>query len=930
MHHAARIGTLRRLIGAALLGAGLAWSDTGEARVRTPGARWIDAGDGFRRRGTWTALGRVADEWVVPAVDADRLVARQAAEPLPAGPAHGALRLVRRRDPSPTPRLTVRGLRDRLDAVRQDDGGARADPVFADPRTGLRLVPRGQIVVRLAAGATPGELPPVFAAARRLPGTADQYLLACPALTAEAMLEQVSALNDLPQVVWAEPDFLKEWRRHRMLNDPLLGDQWHLRNNGYWFLSGTPYSPAGVDIDAPVAWDRQTGSVDVVIAVIDDGVQAAHPDLQPNLYANPFEIAGNGVDDDGNGYPDDVSGWDFINATNTPEPKVADDRHGVATAGLAAARGDNGIGGSGVAPFCRILPVKIFQGDTFVGSSALANAIRYAAGLTTPAPWRGADVLNMSFGGGAPALVEDSAFTDAALLGRQGKGCVLVASSGNSASDYYPFQQQLAPGTYYFEWRYRKDPAVSFGDDTCRLGLVRFPDGTVERFDQPTPPAGWNFKPEADKPGWMIEDNPAKSFGLGRYQARAQITQNNSYALCRSKPVTFTTSSSIIFYYWISSEASYDFIEFRAVKTDAAPPPFAPVDSGVYPTDPYVAYPASHADVIAVGASTEFDYRSYFSQYGSDLDLVAPGGGGLVGIATTDRTGADGYASGDETTQFSGTSASAPIVSGAAALLLSRHPDLTAAAVRSLLRRTADKVGGLAYTGGEADAGGRSEFLGYGRLNAGRLLGLARVTVHTGVGGVSATADAATDFFCEPVQAPTLAAQAADYFTFGTWEAEPPAHASIFTPAAAGTVAAIYDDVALTATFDPLLAALGTPLHWLAAHGLTAPDFDTAEADDADADGHAAWQEWLAGTDPGDDASVLRMTAFQRLADGRCVVSWSSVSNRVYDILSSVAPAGTEPEQVAQGLAATAPLNVHTTAPLPAATRFIRVRATPP
>ena len=121
-------------------------------------------------------------------------------------------------------------------------------------------------------------------------------------------------------------------------DDPLLGDQWHLHNNGFRFLNGTPYSPADVDIDAPEAWDRQTGRADVVIAVIDDGVEADHPDLQANIYVNGDEIAGNGVDDDGNGYRDDVSGWDFINATNTPEPKVAGDGHGVATAGLAAAR----------------------------------------------------------------------------------------------------------------------------------------------------------------------------------------------------------------------------------------------------------------------------------------------------------------------------------------------------------------------------------------------------------------------------------------------------------------------------------------------------------------------------------------------------------------------------------------------------------------
>lgn len=912
----------------------VAWADLSGNPARSRGSRWVDMGDGYHGRGGWVALGRVADEWVVPADDAARLQARGTFEPLPdgEGPAHSSLRLVRhgKRDKA-TPRPNMQPVRERLTDLRTQAGGRQANPVFADRRSGLRLVPQGQIVVRLTVGTTPADLPFTFASTRPLSGTTDQYVLACPTLTAEEMLARVSALAEVPEVMWAEPNFLKEWRRHQIPNDPLFSQQWHLQNNGYSFTNGLPYSPADVDIDAPEAWQRQSGSADIVIAVIDDGVQAAHPDLAANIFVNSGEIAGNGLDDDGNGYRDDISGWDFINATHTPEPKVADDRHGVATAGLAAARGNNGIGVSGVAPLCKILPIKIFQGATFVGSSTLATAIRYAAGLTTPTPWRGADVLNMSFGGGAPSLVEESAFTDAATLGRQGKGCVLVASSGNSASDYHPYSKVLSPGTYYFEWRYTKDAGFSTGDDTCRLGLVLFPDGTVERFDQPTPPVGWNFKPESDKPGWVIEDNPAKSYGLGRYQARAQITANNSYALCRSKLVTFTATKSITFQYWISSEAGYDFIEFRAVRTDAPPPPFTQIDSGAYDTDPYVAYPASHADVIAVGATTEFDYRSYFSQYGSDLDLVAPGGGGLLGIVTTDRTGTDGYnAAGDETLTFAGTSASAPIVSGAAALLLSRHPDLTAATVRMLLRQTADKIGALAYTDGMAGAGGRNDYYGYGRLNVGRLLWLARVNMVAGFGGASATADGATTFFGEAMPLPTLHATAGDYFTFQQWTATPATNAHIFVPAAAATVAAIYDDVTLTAMFDPMLAALGTPLYWLAEHGLDSPDFDTAETSDDDTDGHAAWQEWQAGTDPGDGASVFRVSSFERRSDGRCVVTWASVTNRVYDVLVSATPDGASPTLVAEDLAATAPLNVHTTAPLPTAASFVRIRAKTP
>lgn len=909
-----------------------AWRGAGAVPERHPLNRRLDAGDGYRRQGAWVALERLADEWVVPADATAVLCANGTLQPLSGQgqllAVHGEGRLVQRTSSPGLQRLDARSVRLGLDEVRTQDGGAQANPVYADPRTGLRLIPRGRIVVRLAPGVEPDSLPLPFEAAERLPGTQDQYVLKLAETAAEEILARVSSLDDLPQVVWAEPDFLKEWHLHRMLNDPLLAEQWHLHNTGYTLLNGPLYSPAGVDISAPDAWDRQMGREDVVIAVIDDGVQAAHPDLQANIFTNAGEVAGNGVDDDGNGYVDDVSGWDFINNTNTPEPKVAGDRHGVATAGLAAARGDNSIGVSGVAPFCKILSLKIFQGGTYVGSSALANTIRYAAGLTSPNTWRGADVLNMSFGGGEPSLIEYSAFTDAATLGRQGKGCVLVASSGNSASDYRRYSKSLSPGTYYFEWRYTKDAGFSAGDDTCRIGLVLFPDGTVERFDQPTPPAGWDFTPEAGNPGWVIENNPAKAYGLGRYQARAQPMQsNNSTALCRSRSVTFTQTNSVSFDYWISSELNYDFIEFRAVKAgEESPPAFTQVASGVSDIDPYVAYPASHPHVIAVGATTEFDYRSHFSQYGEDIDLMAPGGGGLVNIVTTDRTGTDGYnQSGDFVMTFSGTSASAPIVSGAVALLLSRHPDLTASVVRSLLCRAADKVGSVAYAGGEVGAGGRNNYYGYGRLNAGRLLWLARVSAVAGHGGLFATADNTDDLFCESGALPMLLTESDQYFTFQQWQASPASNAVIFAPTATTTDATIFDDVTLTASFSPLLAARGTPLYWLAAHGLVAPSFDAAEASDDDGDGHAAWQEWQAGTDPDDGASILRVSALERLADGRCVVQWLSVSNRIYDVLTSAAPDGTSATILASGIAPTAPLNVYTSAPLAAAAQFIRV-----
>lgn len=925
---------VRRLLVGAVGAAGMASAVSLSAPL-SPGPR-RDAGDGYRAGGRWKPLRRMTGEFVVDAETAAALKPDERFELVPGGRLPAAsLRLVRRAASAVAGRASGRGAGEDLDRLRGRLGKHRVNPVFADPRTGVRLAPRGRIVVCLAPGADPDLLPPRYGPLSPLPGTADQFVLSLPNRTAEALLAAVSELDALPGVAWAEPDFLKEWRRNLVLDDPMLGQQWHLSNPGTQWSDGTPYSPAGVDIGAPGAWDRNTGDPAIVIAMLDDGVPSAHPDLQANLFSNPGEIAGNGLDDDGNGYVDDISGWDFVNNHSSAEPKVADDRHGTATAGLAAAVGNNGLGVSGVAPGGRILPVKIFQGSSFAGSSELANAVRYAAGLTAPQAWRGADVLSMSFGGGAPTAIEDSAFADAASRGRAGRGCALVASAGNSAHYYKEFRSpELPAGDYVFEWRYRKDERVSAFEDTCRIGLVIFPDGALERFDDPAPPPGWNFHPDPAEYAWVIEDNPARSFGLGRYQARpAEMTRNNSQALCRSPTISISVPGALSFYYWISSEAGYDVIEFRAVRAGDPPPAFTVVDSGDPATDsyvwydPYVAYPASHPDVIAVGASTEFDYRSYFSQYGDDLDLMAPGGGGFLGIVTTDRTGADGYnSSGDYTTGFSGTSASAPIVSGAVALLLSRHPDLTAGEVRTLLRRTADKTGGLAYSGGEAGAGGRNPYYGYGRLNAERLLGLARITTDPGFGGLEAGIDGSAALFCEPGSQHTLHALADTYFDFLQWTAEPAVHAALFQPAQADSMVTVYDDVTLTAAFSALTAARGTPLYWLDGHGLSTPSFDAAEREDADGDGHAAWEEWIAGSDPTNAASVLRIETFDRRTDGRCVLQWPSATGRVYDVLAFETPdAG--PVPLAESLPATPPSNVHTSVPLPSGTRFFRVRA---
>src|SRR5690606_32622960 len=122
-------------------------------------------------------------------------------------------------------------------------------------------------------------------------------------------------------------------------NDPMLGDQWHYNNTGQ--VDGTP----GSDISLFQAWSIETGSPDVIIGVTDGGAQVNHPDLAANMWINEDEIPGNGIDDDNNGFVDDIHGYGF----GDNSPTIAPDDHGTHVSGTIAAVTNNGLGVAGVA-----------------------------------------------------------------------------------------------------------------------------------------------------------------------------------------------------------------------------------------------------------------------------------------------------------------------------------------------------------------------------------------------------------------------------------------------------------------------------------------------------------------------------------------------------------------------------------------------------
>ncbi|MHC4698370.1 MAG: S8 family serine peptidase, partial [Planctomycetota bacterium] len=173
-----------------------------------------------------------------------------------------------------------------------------------------------------------------------------------------------------PNVIYAEPDL--EVRIITLPNDPDFGLLWGMHNTGQT-IDGDPGTP-GADIRAVYAWDQWTGDPDFRIAVIDTGVNYNHPDLAANIWTNPGEIPNNGVDDDGNGWIDDVHGYDFLNLDGDP---MDDHYHGSHVAGTIGAVADNDEGVVGVNWQCSIVALKFLDDNGSGPISAAIDAMQY-------------------------------------------------------------------------------------------------------------------------------------------------------------------------------------------------------------------------------------------------------------------------------------------------------------------------------------------------------------------------------------------------------------------------------------------------------------------------------------------------------------------------------------------------------------------------
>ncbi|GHH97556.1 S8 family serine peptidase [Neobacillus kokaensis] len=214
-------------------------------------------------------------------------------------------------------------------------------------------------------------------------------------------------------VEYAEPNYIL---KPAAVSDPYYGYLWGLKNTGQT-INGVQ-GKAGIDIKAETAWAKTKGSSSTVIAVIDTGVDFNHPDLKDNIWKNPGEIANDGIDNDKNGYIDDVIGWNFFDNNKTPYYSAGEDYHGTHVAGTIAGRA-NTIGVIGVAPNVKIMPLK-FIGPEGGSTSDAIKAINYAKA-------KGVKISNNSWGGGG--------YSQALYDAIKNSNSLFVAAAGNDGEN---------------------------------------------------------------------------------------------------------------------------------------------------------------------------------------------------------------------------------------------------------------------------------------------------------------------------------------------------------------------------------------------------------------------------------------------------------------------------------------------------------------
>lgn len=218
--------------------------------------------------------------------------------------------------------------------------------------------------------------------------------------------QAIQALYDSFYVYWVHPNFVYEGDFMEFTNDPMIDRQYHIEQ-----------------ISAYGAMETSWFGSSTVIAVTDDGFDLDHEDATTTYYQNPNEIPGNGIDDDNNGYVDDVLGWDFANKDNDASDGGGNGSHGTHIAGTIAADTNNGVGVAAVAPGIKVMPLKFYGGGSWT-SALIMETFAYAIN-------NGASIINTSYN--IDGMSQDPVYQEAVDY-VYSKGGIMFNSAGNGSS----------------------------------------------------------------------------------------------------------------------------------------------------------------------------------------------------------------------------------------------------------------------------------------------------------------------------------------------------------------------------------------------------------------------------------------------------------------------------------------------------------------
>lgn len=512
-----------------------------------------------------------------------------------------------------------------------------------------------------------------------LPAVPGLRLVDLPAGT--AVSEAESQLESRPEVLYAEPN----WRRRMFAvpNDPRFGEQWSLLNTGQAVFG--MHGLAGADIRAPGAWNTRTGSPAVNVAIVDTGLSFTHPDLDGNIWTNSGEIAGNGIDDEGNGFKDDIHGWDFGSNDNNPSDTLdADQGHGTHISGIIGAEGDNGVGIAGINWDVSLMPIRAPL--TVAGEVAAFN---YAKS-------NGAKIVNYSAG--------SSQFSSSELAAINGAPDVLfVAAAGNERVnvDADPIYPCAHPPSNLIcvastDQRDRLSTFSNFGPGSVDLAapgetiLSTFPPGGVsaslrdsfgelplsERWTSGGHGRSWRLTRRLHR-GLSIADSPH-----GRYK-------NHSNTWIRSQPIDLSERKgcTLEFFLKVRTQRGADRLVVEAS-----------LDGRRYVNLHH--YSGHRRGTRFLLLPSRFNGRAaVYLRFRLKTNAKVRGDGAYV-----DNVDFECEASANTYAFLDGTSFSAPQVSGAAALVLARHPAYSVAEVRAALLDHVDPLPGLS---GKVVTGGR-------------------------------------------------------------------------------------------------------------------------------------------------------------------------------------------------------------------------------